>query len=433
MWISLSSNIKQKLSTISVLLIFCLILFFRNPMLFTYPVPHGEDLGIFLGQEYSIGFPDTALILYAGYVHLLPRIIAWISLKFEWPHAMMVMNLSVLSIKVITFYLIYKSEDIKSVFVKFAILAYLILMPWADEIYNNVTNLQWWLIPLMLLIVIRRERSVTCLLLSCCVLFLSGLTGVNSIIFVVPCIYLLFKLKTKACLIKSTIIIICACIQLYYLLTSPRMGKIAYSYIFEHGYEFIINLINLFANRIIYQTLFNFTTTSYINIFAVILYTAAITFNIYYYRKNLIVRFICLFAIFYFISILYSLLKMKPNLEFYATKFTRGGVSCERYFIFLRICSFVLLVSTLNTIFRICLIRKYYKKFMAYSCFCLCLVLLKYYPIGIQSFQVRSLYYADIEKIELAKAGDLVTIHNTVNCGPKAKRRAWVCYDLIKK
>lgn len=199
-------------------------------------MPHAEDLGVFLGQEYSIGFPDTALILYAGYIHLLPRIIAWISLKFDWSNAMLVMDWTVMFIKVFIFYMIFKSKEINSNLIKFSLLMYLLLVPWADEIYNNVTNLQWWLIPLMMVIIIRRETSTFGLIFSCCVLLLSGLTGINSIVFAVPCVYLLLKVKTKDCLLKTLIIVLCAFIQLYCLLSSSRMGKgLEYNYIFSMG------------------------------------------------------------------------------------------------------------------------------------------------------------------------------------------------------
>ena len=232
---SLSRSLMQKLSDISVLTLFFLVLYFRNPLLFSYPTPSGEDLPIFLGQEYSIGFPETVFITYSGYIHLLPRIIAWLSMKFEWPNAMVVMNWAVLLIKILTFYMIYKSEEIKSVFIKLSLLAYLVLIPFAEVIYNNVTNLQWWLIPLMAVTIVRRETSKASLLLSCFILILTGLTGVNSVMFAVPCVYLLFKDKTKENLIKTIIILISSCIQIYCLISSPRIGKIDYNSIFTGG------------------------------------------------------------------------------------------------------------------------------------------------------------------------------------------------------
>ena len=76
--------------------------------MFIYPEPWVEDMLIFLPHEYFIGFPKTAFMTYQGYIHLLPRMIAWISLKFGLQHAMVAMNWTVLFIKIMIFYLIYR-------------------------------------------------------------------------------------------------------------------------------------------------------------------------------------------------------------------------------------------------------------------------------------------------------------------------------------
>ena len=70
-----------------------LLLVMRNPALFIHPEPWAEDMTVFISDEYNIGFPSTALIPYSGYLHLLPRIIVWIALKFDFSNAMMVINL----------------------------------------------------------------------------------------------------------------------------------------------------------------------------------------------------------------------------------------------------------------------------------------------------------------------------------------------------
>ena len=154
-----SPAVKQAISTFLIFSVIFLLLIFRNPRLFVYPEPWAEDMTIFLGQEYNIGFPEDTFTLYSGYVHLLPRIISWIAMKFGMSGAMIVMTWTVLLFKLLTFYLIYKSKEITSGYIKFALLAYLVLQPFIDEIYNNVTNLQWWLIYLMAILLIRRETS----------------------------------------------------------------------------------------------------------------------------------------------------------------------------------------------------------------------------------------------------------------------------------
>ena len=71
-----SVMVSAKVTTVLFLFVIFLLLFFRNSLYFTYSAPHAEDFGIFLREEYIIGFPNTVFILFAGYIHLLPRIIS---------------------------------------------------------------------------------------------------------------------------------------------------------------------------------------------------------------------------------------------------------------------------------------------------------------------------------------------------------------------
>lgn len=226
-----SPAIKKIFSTIFVMSVISLLLVMRNPALFIHPEPWAEDMTVFISDEYNIGFPSTALIPYSGYLHLLPRIIVWIALKFDFSNAMMVINLAVLLIKVLFFLMIYKSKEITSKIIKFSLLAYLTFLPFCEEIYNNVTNLQWWLIPFLALIILKHETNVYETLFDIFMLILLGLTGVNSVMFAVPCAYLIYRAKTKTSLIKNLLVIICACIQFYFLHTSGRAdtGKIMYN------------------------------------------------------------------------------------------------------------------------------------------------------------------------------------------------------------
>lgn len=228
--VSNNQAVKQAYSTISVVLVIFLLLFFRNPLAFTYPVPWSEDFSIFIRDEYNVGFPDTAFHIYAGYIHLLPRIITWISMTFGLQDAMRIMNWTVLLLKILTFYYIYKSKEISSNIIKFSLLTYLILVPFSVEIYNNVTNLQWWLIPLMGIILVRHESNSAVFIFDVCLLTLCGLTGVNSVMFALPCVYLMLRVKNRECLVKCLTVIICACVQFYFLYTSGRNADIKIMY-----------------------------------------------------------------------------------------------------------------------------------------------------------------------------------------------------------
>ena len=396
-----------------------------------FPAPLSEDFGVFIAQEYNTGFPANAFVAYQGYLHLLPRIITWIAMKFDLSSVMTIMNWTVLFIKALIFYLIYKSKEINDCLIRVSLLVYLVLLPFPDEIYNNVTNLQWWFIPFMAMLIAQRERSIFSLTITVCSLVLLGLTGVNSVIFAIPSVYLLAKFRNRNYLIKCLTIIICACVQFYFLYTSGRSGNgiIAYN-------GSIAEIVHLFVNRIIYHTLFNINYKGFMNFVVLLIYIAVLILNFYIYRKNVFVRFVCLFSVIYTVIIFYNLLKSSSIHNDVL------GYSDERYFVFLRICSFILLISSLNMLFKFLLSHQNYKRILAHSCFILCLVLLKNYHASLLFYNhdpklvpiVASEYYDDIRIFKAAKSGDVVKFdyyYSSNVCG-HPETTPWACV-LIKK
>ena len=430
---------NKSLSTVLLLLILFTLLFFRNIRSFVYPLPWAEDFFIFINQEYSIGFPATAFKLYAGYIHLLPRIITWFSMKFGLSNAMTVMNWTVLLIKIMTFYLIFASKEISSNLIKFSVIIYLVLLPFSVEVYNNVTNLQWWLIPLMVVVILRQETNNLVLAFDICLLLLTCLTGINCILLVIPCIYLLLRARIRPYFIKSLIVIFCACVQLYFLYTSGRSGTGKIMYI-GGG----IDVLNLFVNRVIYHTLFNYDGTSYINIVVFICYVLMIFLNLFYYKQNKIVHFVFWLSMAYLLTIFYNFLKSYS----YIPNNLMLGFWSERYFVFLRLCSFVLLVSSLHILLTVFVNRKNYKRLISYSCFLLCLILLKNYPINVEfhyqnynskrfiiNTSLHYQFYNDVERFQTARKGDNVRFHydsSPFSGCDLPVTKSWHCY-LQKK
>lgn len=393
-----SESAAQPFSEIFLLLVIAMLLLGRNPMIFIYPEPWAEDMAVFLGDEYNTGFPATAFSIYAGYIHLLPRIIAWISLKAGLSGAMLVMNWSVLFFKVLTCFMIYKSREIGSILIKYAIIAYIVLMPFASEVYNNVTNLQWWLIPMMAVIIMKRETGAFSLLISVILLVLTGLTGVNSVIFAIPCACLMIKQRTPDTLCKNSVVIACALVQSYFLYTSGRSGtgKIIYE-------GSITDLISLFVSRVIFHTLFKSDTSAWISVTVFTVFISLVIFNIWHYRKIMAVRFVALFAACYTAVIMYNILKTEKDCCSFI-----DGFAGERYFVFLRLCTFALLVSSLSLLFKTPALRKNYKKLMTISVIVLCAVLLKRYAV---SFPFCFDYYTDLDLLAEASPGETVKIH----------------------
>ena len=223
---------------------------------------------------------------------------------------MYLMNWSVLLVKLLTCLLICRSREITSPLIKGAIIGYLVLMPFADEVYSNVTNLQWWLIPLMAVIIIRHESGKTSLAVSAVILILTGLTGVNSVMFALPCAYLILKDRSPACVIKNSVVILCGAVQLYFLLSTGRGS--AGSMAFEGG---MADLICIFVKRVIFHTLFKSDAPLLLSITVLAAFIALAALNLRRYRKLRAVQFIALFSAVYTAVIFYNLMKSEKDPE----------------------------------------------------------------------------------------------------------------------
>ena len=398
-----------------------LIMFFRNPGIFTHPEPFWEDMAIFLGQEYSTGFPGTLLITHGAYIHLLPRLIAWAAMGCGLPYAIIVMNLIVLLIKACTFLLIFRSREITSELIRWALIAYLVLLPFPVEIYNNVTNLQWWLIYLMAIVILRRETSVRGLVLSCVILLLCGLTGMNSVLFALPCAFLSVMERTRGTIVKSCAVIACGIVQLCFMVSSPRVGEIAYS-------GELIDLIDQFVNRCIYHAFVNNYSESFLNFIVFLAWIALAALNLWHYRKKPAAWFIFLFSAVYFAAIYYNFLR---RLTVFEGVFIYG-FERERYFVYPRVLTCLLAVSSLDILIGR-LLRGHAGRIQAAAgaavSGALCLVLSPEYHVP---FPFHNHWYEDVRKFEEAAPGETVHFRYETQCGCNTEGVCWIC-DLREK
>ena len=302
---------------------------------------------------------------------------------------MAVMNLIVLFFKALTAWLVFSSKEIGSAFIRCSLSAYLVLLPFPTEVYNNITNLQWWLIGLMAMLIIRRETSAWGLLFSCVLLLLSGLSGVNSILFAVPCACLAVMVRSRDC---------------------------------------FIDIIDQFVNRCVYYTLVNNFSRSFLNFFVFIAYLALVAFNLWHYRRKPAVWFFFLFALAYLASIYYNF--VERLVEFEGTFIY--GFSRERYFVFPRVCTMLLMLSSLNILIDFLLRNRAAKvlngvKAAVFAA--LCLAMLPHYTVG---FPFHNQWDDDVRKFEAAKSGETVHFNYESDCGCNIEGTCYIC-DLTKK
>ena len=164
----------------------------------------------------------------------------------------------------------------------------------------------------------------------------------------------------------------------------------------------VIEIINMFVNRVIYHTFLNSDYITYLNIFVFALYVLFVAFVLYYYRRNTLVHFIYLFTGIYSFAIFYSLIKPTPDITFLI-----DGFAGERYFVYLRLCTFILIISAIEILLKE-INTKHFNRLMFVACFCLCAVLLKNYHVG---FPFEKQFYGEVQKFEAAKPGETVKFH----------------------
>jgi hypothetical protein len=126
-----------------LLIVMSVILFFRRPDALLHPQPFAEDGTIFIqgiiNQSYHSFF-----VLYAGYLHLIPRLVTYFAMQFGLVNAPLLMNASSLIIAVFCSSYFFRKDFrfiIKNDLVRFLMCILIICIP--VNFWLNITNIQW--------------------------------------------------------------------------------------------------------------------------------------------------------------------------------------------------------------------------------------------------------------------------------------------------
>lgn len=123
-----------------------LILFFRRPDALLNAQPWAEDGQVFLQQAIEHSF-HSLFILYAGYLHTIPRLVTLISLQFSFTNAPLIMNSFALLISTLSISYFFNEDFrfiIRNDFLRLLCTVVMICLPFS-EIYLNITNIHWFL------------------------------------------------------------------------------------------------------------------------------------------------------------------------------------------------------------------------------------------------------------------------------------------------
>jgi hypothetical protein len=128
----------------------------RRPDILFNPQFWAEDGLIFYQQAHELGFAPTLLTTHAGYLHMLPRLIAGLSLLFPLAMAPLIFNLVGLAAQCLP--AIYLASDrmerVAPLSVRLLLGFLYVGVPNVWRIHGNLTNAQWHLCVLCLLILV---------------------------------------------------------------------------------------------------------------------------------------------------------------------------------------------------------------------------------------------------------------------------------------
>lgn len=183
----------KKYNWLILLISTVIILFLHTPDVFINKMLFAEDGVIFFNQAQQYGV-SSLLIPYAGYSHLILRLIALVASFFPVTIIPYIYLLFVTVLQFSTVFFTYKILKLQSYKYGLIIALFPLLVPAGCEVYCNLTNLQWPLAFLTALSVACNWKNINKYLL-CTGLFLLALTGPFSVILIPVVILRMFVFK----------------------------------------------------------------------------------------------------------------------------------------------------------------------------------------------------------------------------------------------
>jgi hypothetical protein len=279
----------------------CVIIISRRPGVLFDAQLWSEDGFIFLDDAIWHGW-QSFVIPYAGYIHLLPRTIAYLSLQLSeflgqgivW--APTIMNTCTVALS--SFCAIYicssKFHWMGHIYFRILLIFFILAFPNAKEIWGNVTNLNWWFGVLeffMLWNILQNRKMPTwreTFLLSVVVL-----TSPNGLLVLPAIVWAYFRInknKLDLDILKIILIFALTLIQLHFLLDSRVPKDADIMLLFNNAIDYIFKQLfgNLLAGQAINSLALSITGAFFL---FVILFFCRRSF------KKLFIPFIFLFAL----------------------------------------------------------------------------------------------------------------------------------------
>ncbi|TGO02555.1 hypothetical protein PN36_23055 [Candidatus Thiomargarita nelsonii] len=235
-------NVATEHTRLSVLFLCFIILLSREPDGFFNPQFWAEDGIIFFQQNLILGFP-ALFEPYVGYLHLIPRLISYFSGFFPVTYAPALYNFSALVITLLVINYLFSSR-IQLPFKPLLAIA-VVLVPPDGDILMNITNIQWFLLLILILFIIQdKPNTRNQLLLDTLMITLIGLTGPFIILFLPLFIFrFIYICRSDYSVYLLSIALLLALIQGYFLWqTTIELPPISEAYN-NYGLEVLVPIL----------------------------------------------------------------------------------------------------------------------------------------------------------------------------------------------
>jgi len=268
---------QQKKVLWSTLIGVSVFLFLRRPDAILSPQFWAEDGVIFFKQSLENG--PSFFIPHAGYLHLIPRIVAFFS---SFASICIIPNIYNYFSVITTIFVASKIMSERwHIPYKPLISLSIILVPHSGEIFSNITNLQWITSILILILVLQdNPKNYLQTISDFSLLLLVGLTGPFVVLFLPLIIYRLFlrgRNPYNYAIIFLSIIL--ACTQTYFMINSNCEIPGNQNLNIDHW-------INVIANRLAGTIFFGAVLSEGLNRKLLLLLTVVLIFFIIYSIKD---------------------------------------------------------------------------------------------------------------------------------------------------
>lgn len=197
----------------------------RNPSRLSHPALWAEDGAIWFQNAYNRGWARPLLQAHTGYLQSFPRLIADIGLLLplrDLPLLFLVVALLVQTLPAALLVSHRFSDLVPSRTVRLILAACYVAIPNSSEVNANLTNAQWHLGLLSVLVLLAQPGGRLWQIFDVLVVLLSGLTGPFCLALLPVSLVMVVLRRQRWSVVLSVLVGLCSAVQAYELASSAR-------------------------------------------------------------------------------------------------------------------------------------------------------------------------------------------------------------------